>query len=158
MENIAAEVPQDLQQADEVLTRYGRWAMDRLRARCCGSAEGMYRAPRGDDDRQPREVLMPAFVALDAQRALARVPERERVVLAALYVPQRLPPQAQLRMLGIAPSMARERHIAGLRMFANLYRWQTMRSERLDSRCRMVTLPPPDHRISATAADRLAAA
>lgn len=124
MENIAAEVPLDLRPADEVLTYYGRWAMTRFKRQRCASAEGMYRPAKNDDDRTPAEVLMPGHVALDAQRALARVPERERVVLAALYVPQRLPAQAQLRILGIPPRLSRERHIAGLRMFANIYRQQ----------------------------------
>ncbi len=158
MENIAAEVPLDLRPADELLTRYGRWAMDRLRRHRCASAEGMYRAPKGDDDRQPRETLMPGFTAMDAQRALAGVPERERVVLVLLYVPQRVPPEVQLRRLGLPPRIAQERHIAGLRMFANRYRMEAMRREALDSRLRMVTLRAPDQRISASAAFRLAEA
>lgn len=120
--NIAADLPLELWQADELLSRYGRWAMHRHKKQRCVSAEGMFRAPPNDDDRQPREVMLRDFDALAVQRALARVPDRERIVLAVLYVPQRLPPQAQFRILRIPPKLARDRHLVGLRMFNNLYR------------------------------------
>lgn len=118
-ENFAADIPLGLREADELLTRYGQWARDRMHRRRCGSAEGRYRAPANDDDRQPREVLQPDFEALRCQRALARVPELERVVLAVLYVPQRIPVEVRLRWLRIPPRLCRERHLRGLRMFHN---------------------------------------
>lgn len=122
LENLSAEVPHDLLDADKLLTLYGRWAMHRHPKRRCGSAEGNFRAPQNDDDRTPREPLLSTPSAMLCQRALARVPDRERVVLAILYVPQRLPVEAQLRILHIPPRLCRERHALGLRMFANAHR------------------------------------
>lgn len=127
--NIAADLPRDLWEADELLTKYGRWAMHRHKKQRCASAEGMYRIPPNDDDRQPREVKLKDFDAMTVQRALARVPDRERIVLAVLYVPQRLPPQAQFRMLRIPPKLARDRHLLGLRMFDNLFRVMSARAQ-----------------------------
>jgi hypothetical protein len=120
--SFAADVPPWLSHADDVLTRYGRWAMDRSKSRRCGSAEGRYRSAPNDDDRQPRELLMMMVDALAAQRALSRVPELERRVLAILYVPTRLPFEARVRMERITPRVCQERHLAGLRIFDNLYR------------------------------------
>lgn len=128
---IAAEIPAGLRDADEVLVRYGRWAMHRHKKQRCGSAEGMFTTPPNDDDRQPREMLMPGYQAIDVQRALYRVPELQRVVLAILYVPQRIPAVVQLRRLHIPPRLSRERHIDGLRMFANIHR--------------VLSSVPPDH-------------
>lgn len=121
LEDYAATIPPSLAEADELLTRFGRWAMHRHRKMRCGSAEGHYRAPPNDDDRQPREIVMAAADAMAVQRALARVADRERVVLTVLYVPQRLPVQAQLRILRIPARLCRERHLAGLRMFSNVH-------------------------------------
>ncbi len=120
--NLVQELPVDLREADERLTRYGRWAMDRLRRHTCGSAEGRYRSFQDDEDRAPREVLQHIDEALACQRALAKVPEQERKVLTILYVPQRLPIEAQLRMAHIPPRLCQERHLRGLRMFENLYK------------------------------------
>jgi hypothetical protein len=119
--NFAAIIPPQLAEADQVLTRYGRWAMDRVRRQCCGSAEGMYRSPQNDDDRAPREMLLPAWQAMAAHRALIGVPDRERIVLHILYVPKRLTVQVQLRRLRIPPQLSQQRHLLGLRGFANLY-------------------------------------
>ncbi len=121
-ENFAADIPPELREADELLTRYGRWACDRRHRRRCGSAEGRYRAPANDDDRQPRELLQPDFEALQCQRALARVPDLERVVLTVLYVPQRMPVELQLRLLRVPPRLCRERQLRGLRMFWTQWR------------------------------------
>lgn len=122
---IAAEIPDRLRDADELLTQYGRWASDRDTARRCGSAERYYR-PEGwqavDARREPKPVGMHIDVAMQCQRALARVPDRERIVLQVLYVPRRLPPEAQLRILRIPPRLSQERHRTGLTMFANLFR------------------------------------
>jgi len=120
--NIAADIPASLADADELLRRYGRWAMQRHRKMRCASAEGQYHTPPNDDDRQPREQLMLNVDALACQRALARVPDRERVVLAVLYVPNRLPAEAQLRMLRIPPRLSQERHLAGLRIFESVHK------------------------------------
>lgn len=121
-EDIAASIPVGLLAADDLLTRYGRWAITRGGRRRCGSAESAYRAPPNDEDRQPRELVMDMLDALAVQRALARVPDMQRVVLAVLYVPQRMPPAVQLRLLRIPPRLSRDRHLSGLRMFWSLYR------------------------------------
>ena len=124
-QNIAADISPDLADADEALTLYGRWAADRDSKRRCGSAEGMYR-PTGwqavDARRTPKGLGLTLQDALLCQRALARVPDRERVVLAVLYVPRRLPAEAQLRLLRIPPLLSQQRHLVGLRMFDNLRR------------------------------------
>lgn len=119
--NIAAEIPLNLQEADERLTRYGRWAMDRMRVHRCGSAEGKYRSVQNDDDRIPIEILLHIDEAMSCQRAFAKLPERERIVLKILYVPQRMPIEVQLRIARLNPRMCQERHLLGLRMFENLF-------------------------------------
>ena len=120
--NLTAEIPNDLHNADERLTCYGRWAMERLRRRSCGSAEGRYRSFQDDEDRAPREMLQHIDEALACQRALAKVPEQERKVLQILYVPGRLPIEAQLRLAHIPPRLCQERHLRGLRMFDNIFK------------------------------------
>ena len=60
--------------------------------------------------------------ALACQRTLAKVPELERKVLTILYVPQRLPIEAQLRLAHIPPRLCQERHLRGLRMFDNIFK------------------------------------
>lgn len=119
--NITAEIPPRLKDADEALHLYGRWAMDRERRRHCASAEGRYRIPPGEVDREPREVILPAPDAMAIHRALLRVPDKERIVLHILYVPKRQPPEMQLRLLRIPPQLSAQRHLDGLRMFANLW-------------------------------------
>jgi hypothetical protein len=119
---IAAEIPHDLRDADELLHRYGRWAMDRFKKQHCGSAEGKFRIPPNDDDREPREILLKPDDVVAVNRALLAVPERERKVLMILYVPKRLPAEAQLRIARIPPSLSGDRHRDGLRMFWNRYR------------------------------------
>ena len=64
--------------------------------------------------------------ALAVQRALAKVPEVERVVLAVLYIPNRLPAVVRLAKMRVPPLLSRERHIRGLRMFYNIW----LRTER----------------------------
>lgn len=120
------DVPAHLLWVDDLLTRYGRWAQGRSGGpRTCGSAERAYRAPAvADDDarRTPAPVAMDSLTAVLVQKTLIRVPDRERMVLHVLYVPQRLPVAAQLRMLQVTARDCRARHAAGLRMFGNLYR------------------------------------
>lgn len=120
--NLVQELPVDLRDADERLHRYGRWAMDRQLRRSCGSAEGRYRSFQDDEDRAPREILQHIDEALVCQRALAKVPELERKILAILYIPARQPIEAQLRLAHIPPRLCQERHLKGLRMFDNLYK------------------------------------
>lgn len=122
-ENISSQVPPGLQTADDLLTSYGRWAADRPHYRRCGSAEGEYRPGQGEALESRRQSQMPTMRIDDAmlcQRALARVPTVERVILSVLYIPKRLPAEAQLRILKIPPKMSRERHLTGLRMFDNI--------------------------------------
>ena len=122
LHNIAATIPLELRDADELLYRYGRWAMHRHKKQHCGSAEGRYAIPPNDDDREPREVILSTPDAMQCQRALSRVPEINRVVLVILYVPQRIPPEVALRRLHIPPRLSQERHRIGLVMFRNLHR------------------------------------
>lgn len=125
LESFTADLPKALDWADELLTRYGRWCTARSRGgQRCASAEGMYRAPAGDDDirRTGTDALLPSLDAMRTHRALVRVPDQERVVLQVLYVPQRLPVAAQLRILSLTPRTCRERHLSGVQMFANLHR------------------------------------
>lgn len=119
-QQLYAHIPVELRRADDLLHRYGRWAKDRLRLYRCGSAERAYRSPPDDRDREPKPILMHVDQAMACQRALARVPELERVVLAVLYVPHRVPVDLRLRRLRIPPLVSRERHLRGLRMFDNL--------------------------------------
>jgi hypothetical protein len=122
-EQIYADIPRDLYEADEALRRYGQWAAGgRGGAATCGSAEGMYRPPRPEGQGGPSPVVMAGFLAMDVQRALQKVPEVERFVLLALYVPVGAPAIVKLRRARIPPVLARERHLRGLRMFDNVHR------------------------------------
>jgi len=135
---ISADIPLELRDTDDLLHRYGRSVMDRHRKQRCASAEGRYVIPPNDDDREPREVLMaPTDLAL-VQRALLKVDERERTVLQILYVPQRLPPEAQLRIKRIPASLSASRHLDGLKQFAARYRIEAILLERAQSGLRRV--------------------
>lgn len=139
--NIAADIPPDLADADERLTAYGRWAADRDTQRRCGSAERLYRAESWqalENRRAPRPLSTTLAQALACQRALARVADLERVVLAILYVPRRMPPDQQLRLLRIPPQLSQQRHLAGLRQFRVWHGILAGRADRGD------TLPAPD--------------
>lgn len=118
---IAAPIPPELRAADELLTQYGRWArMGRGGARGCGSAERHYRAPAGEVLEARREAVdvgMSTPDAIKCQKALARIPEPERIVLQVLYVPQRCPAHVQFRILRIHPTDSQARHLRGLTMF-----------------------------------------
>lgn len=162
-ENISAEIPVSLRYADELLGAYGRWAADRPSARRCGSAEGNYRPGAGealDARRETRQWSLRHDEAMLCQRALARVPDRERIVLSILYIPRRLLPEVQLRLLRIPPRLCRERHLTGLRMFDNIRQvleLQGRHSKPVDNHAaRGATLPPPvaatEHRGAGMAA------
>lgn len=124
-QQIYADLPRELHDADEVLQPYGQWAMDRGERRRCGSAEGNYRAGGEGAREARREPVIKTLTTEDAlrcQSALRSVADAERIVLTVLYVPQRLPAEAQLRLLRIPPPLSRVRHLAGLRTFWNWYR------------------------------------
>ena len=118
-DQLYAELPQELQEADHLLKQYGRWAMDRFKPQRCGSAEGNYKTPPSEEDRNPREcVMLPGDVVM-VNRALQAVPELERKVLMWLYVPSREPLQVKMRKAATPPKLMQERHLAGVRMFWN---------------------------------------
>lgn len=127
---ISADIPNELAEADELLQKYGRSVMDRYKKQRCGSAEGDYNIPPNNDDRDPREVLLGVADLTAVQRALIAVPELFRQVLQILYVPKRLPAEAQLRRLQIPPQLSAERHLEGLRLFAHRHHVETVLVER----------------------------
>jgi hypothetical protein len=127
---IAADIPNELADADEILHRYGRSVMDRYKKQHCASAEGRYNTPPNDDDRKPREVLLAVSDVSVVQRALIEVPEMFRTVLQILYVPKRVPAEAQFRRLQIPPKLAAERHLEGLRLFASRHHIEMVKDER----------------------------
>lgn len=129
--SFAADIPQELTGADDLLTRYGRWAtsygarkgaptLDRMFIREADRKESLeaYQRRRAH---VPADPLMATDEALLAQRALARVADRERIVLTILYVPRRQPVHVQMRALRITPQLSQIRHLSGLRMFKHLY-------------------------------------
>lgn len=130
LESFAADVPEALRDADKLLTDYGRWAVTRSRNRPATVDRQFIREA---DRRESLEAyqrrretipnpLMPMQQAMLVQRTLARVADRERIVLAVLYVPRKLSVENQMAILRIPPQLSRVRHLAGLRMFDNLYR------------------------------------
>lgn len=135
---IAADVPRELADADELLHRYGRSVMDRYKKQHCASAEGRYSIPPNDDDRQPREVLLAATDLALVQKALNDVPDLLRVVLHILYVPKRLPAEAQLRRLQIPPQLCADRHLEGLRFFAGRHRIETIKADQREGGLRRI--------------------
>lgn len=116
-------IPQELQEADILLAKYGRWAMDRWKQQHCASIEHRYVPPRDvEARREPREELIADFSAMDVQRTLQLVPIQYRRVLQAEYIPQRLPRGYFMRHLKLTKSTWDGTLIAGLRMFYNNYR------------------------------------
>lgn len=114
-------VPQELQHAEELLEKYGRWAQDRYKKQRCASAEGAYRPPvnRGDEQLEP---FMPDWNAMQVQRALQVVPMQYRRVLLAIYVPQKEHPMAARRRLRLQGRVWDHSWIEGLRQFWSIYR------------------------------------
>lgn len=115
-------LPQELRDADALLTRYGRWAQDRYQKRRCASAEGQYVPPpmRGQDD-EPMQPFMADWSAMNVQHALVKVPMQYRRVLQAYYIPQRRPHHAVRRELKIATALWEQSRIEGLRRFWSAY-------------------------------------
>jgi len=127
-EDFYTTIAQDLMWVDELLTRFGRWADERPRRQSCGSLEGAYQSPaRGNERREPGEMVMGALEAMRVQASLRQVPYEQRCVLHALYVRYRKPLALRMRLLGIAPEVCRQRHADGLRMFANAHKHGTVR-------------------------------
>lgn len=138
LEDIAGRIPEDLADADDLMRRFGRWAMQRLTRRRCGSAEGQYRPKKGEEAfelaREPREIIMGTQEAMQAQRALSKVPAKWRLVLEVLYVPRTangkpIKAELMLRVLRIPPKLSRERHLEGLRQFDNIHRSMLAKSK-----------------------------
>ena len=127
---IAAPVPAELLPVDNLLTRYGRWATTSSRG---GRPATLDREFRPEMDRHesyahwvercsriPRDPLMPTPEAMRVQRALGQLPTDQRVVLAALYVPQRRPAERVLALAGVTPAESCARHLAGLRKLSTV--------------------------------------
>lgn len=120
------DIPADLCNADELLTKYGLWAQDRHQEQHCASAEHRYRAP---DWEPPPAPFIADFHAMDIHRTLQRVPITYRRVLQAIYIPKRLPPDAQRRKMRFTPSSWRELQLQGLRMFDNNWKLSSKNSK-----------------------------
>lgn len=130
-ENFAADIPPELARADDLLTQYGRWAtsygarkgaptLDRMFIREADRKESLeaYNRRRAH---VPAAQLMSTPEAMNVQRALAKVPDQERIVLTILYIPKRQPVHMQVAALRLTPSLCRIRHLSGLRMFRHLH-------------------------------------
>lgn len=111
-----ADLPAELLEADDILRRYGRWARGGSGAARCGSAEGNYRAPQDDEDRQPSEPVMVVNDVERVRKALGSLPMMTLLVIQWLYVkPAGM--QANMRKHGIQPRHMRERHLEGVQGF-----------------------------------------
>ena len=124
-QQLYADLPAELHEADELLNRYGRWARGGGGGGArCGSAEGMYRAPQDDEDRRPREPVMPPLEVERAKEAKSTLPMMTLLIIQWLYVDTGAL-HAKMRQHGIQPRHMRERHLDGVRLFwAN---WQRLR-------------------------------
>lgn len=116
-------LPQELQQAEELLEKYGRWAQDRYRKQRCASAEGKYQPPpQGRRDDEPLTPFIPDWSARQVQLALQAVPMQFRRVLFAIYIPQQEHPMAARRRLRLKRDVWDGSRIEGLRSFWSIYR------------------------------------
>lgn len=120
-QQLYADLPAELSEADELLKRYGRWARGGYSPARCGSAEGNYRAPQDDEDRQPREVIMPTAEVDRVKRALSGLPMMTLLVIQWLYInPSEM--GYKMRKNGIQPRHMRERHLEGVHLFWSAWR------------------------------------
>lgn len=135
LENIAAEVPLELADADALLAQYGRWAVSYSRG---GKAHTLERQFVPEQDRFARyalerrreeaygratkEVIMTTPIAQLVQGCIGKLPQHERWVIQALYVPKRIPAAVQLQLLKISPQHSRVLHISGLKRFVRFAR------------------------------------
>ena len=115
-QQLYADLPTDLREADDILSRYGRWARGGYSPGRCGSAEGAYRSPQDDEDRKPREPVMPALEVERVKDALGRLPMMTLLVIQWLYIDTGQL-HAKMRRHGIQPRHMRERHVEGVRLF-----------------------------------------
>lgn len=115
-QQLYADLPAELQEADDILTRYGRWARGGGGGARCGSAEGAYRAPQDDEDRKPREPIMPALEVERCQKSLCQLPMMTLLVIQWLYIDVG-GTQAKMRKHDIQPRHMRERHLDGVQRF-----------------------------------------
>lgn len=114
-QQLYADLPAELLEADDILRRYGRWARGGQSPARCGSAEGAYRSPQDDEDRQPVEPGMPGADVERVRMALGRLPMMTLTVIQWLYV--KAPTPGLLRKHGIQPQHMRERHLTGVAEF-----------------------------------------
>lgn len=110
------DLPAELLEADDILRRYGRWARGGSGAARCGSAEGNYRAPQDDEDRQPSEPVMVVADVERVRKSLMQLPPMTLLVIQWLYV-DTSGIQAKMRRHHIQPRHMRERHLEGVRLF-----------------------------------------
>lgn len=125
LQNYAADIPAELVEADDILTRYGRWATSfGPSVRTCGSAEGDYRPGSGEAQEARRTPLALGLTLMQrsaAQLALARQDEPERSVLVVLYVPRGRGIEAELRKIKMKAEVCRGLHLSGLRKWWDTY-------------------------------------
>lgn len=143
LESFAADIPPELRAADELLSRYGRWATSNGSRKGAHTLDRMYirEADRSESleawirrrQHVPADPLMSTGDALAVQRALAAVPVLQRVVLVALYIPNRQPLAVRMAVLRVVPRTSRERHLDGLKMFRNLHQVVTAKFWRIAS-------------------------
>ena len=127
--DIDLKVPVELQQADEMLEKYGRWAQDRYKKQRCASAEGLYRPPpRARADDEPMEPFIPDWSARQVQLALQAVPMQFRRVLFAFYIPQKEHPNGARRRMGLSNRDWHEGRLHGLRSFWSIYSVRYLRN------------------------------
>lgn len=120
--DIDFKVPPELEQAEELLEKYGRWAQDRYKKQRCASAEGRYQPPPSRrEDAESMEPFIPDWNARQVQLALQAVPMQFRRVLYAIYVPQKEHPNSARRRLGVSNSGWNEGRLHGLRAFWSIY-------------------------------------
>lgn len=120
-QQLYADLPAELLEADDILRRYGRWCRGGSGPARCGSAEGNYRAPQDDDDRQPSEPAMPRADVDRVRCALGELPMMTLCVLQWLYVKPGVL-DFQMRRNGLQPRHIRERHLAGVQEFWHHWR------------------------------------
>lgn len=132
LEDIAAPIPENLLRADELLTRYGRWARTKSRGYKPVTVERQFDAAMDSHEslaswqercsRVPRDVAMPVRIAVAVQNIVQKLPFHERIVLHALYVPKATPARVQLQIVGVSARNSRVLHISGLRRFDGVSR------------------------------------
>jgi DNA-directed RNA polymerase specialized sigma24 family protein len=88
-EDLIAPQHEDIHAELNLWGRQSRTHTPRLR---CGSAEKLYRVPRGAEyDPQPKPALLPPYRILDLDRAILRMPDLHRQLIREYYVRQTRP-------------------------------------------------------------------